>query len=339
MISVDTALEGGAVPPGGVLSGQVQLQGGGSAVDIEHITLKLVARAEAEHEDGESEGFVVFERFTVGSGFRLGEEERRSVPFSVTLPWETPVSELYGRPLGIVLGMRTELAVAGAQDKGDLDALAVRPLPAQEVVLEALGQLGFGFRSADLEYGRIGGTGRQLPFSQKIELMPAPQYAHPVNEIELTSLATPGSMEVVLEADKRGGFFSDGHEVAIDPTRLRPELAGLGRTASRSRSCSSVSSPQTCQRRAKACTRRNGGKSAGRFRLMWNRAGLVVRPIAEEAAVPERERAEDAVAHARGHRGLVRAGEAACGAAVGGRGAGLHHGREAVQVVMHAGRV
>lgn len=29
--------------------------------------------------------------------------------------------------------------------------------------------------------------------------------------------------------------------------------------------------------------------------LMWNRAGLVVRPIAEEAAVPERERAEDVV--------------------------------------------
>ena len=49
-------------------------------------------------------------------------------------------------------------------------------------------------------------------------------------------------------------------------------------------------------------------KSAGSARLMWNRAGLVVRPIAEEAAVPERERAEDAVAHARGHRGLVRSG-------------------------------
>ena len=111
-----------------------------------------------------------------------------------------------------MLGVRTELAVAGAKDKGDLDQLAVRPLPAQEAILEALGQLGFGFRSADLEYGRIGGTGQQLPFYQEIELTPAPQYAHQVNEIEVTFLAGPGGMEVVLEADKRGGFFSEGHD-------------------------------------------------------------------------------------------------------------------------------
>ncbi|MCZ9340898.1 sporulation protein, partial [Streptomyces sp. TRM76130] len=112
--------------------------------------------------------------------------EERAVPFSVPLPWETPVTELYGQELGIVLGVRTELSVAGARDKGDLDRLAVAPLPAQEAILEALGQLGFGFRSADLEYGRIGGTGQQLPFYQEVELVPAPQYAHQVNEIELT---------------------------------------------------------------------------------------------------------------------------------------------------------
>ncbi|WP_055699726.1 sporulation protein [Streptomyces silaceus] len=210
--TVDTVLDPGAALPGGALSGQVHLQGGGTDVDIEHIGLELLARVEAEHDGGESEGAVVFERFTVGGGFRLGEGERRSVPFSVTLPWETPVTELYGQPLGIVLGVRTELAVSGAKDKGDLDPLTVRPLPAQEAVLEALGQLEFGFRSADLELGRIGGTGQQLPFYQEIELTPAPRYAHAVNEIELTFLAHPGGMEVVLEADKRGGFFSEGHD-------------------------------------------------------------------------------------------------------------------------------
>lgn len=116
--SVDTVLDGGAVAPGGILSGQVHLQGGGTDVEIEHIGLDLIARVEAEHEDGESEGAAVFDRFTVGGGFRLAAEERRSVPFRVALPWETPVTELYGQPLGIVLGVRTELAVAGARDKG-----------------------------------------------------------------------------------------------------------------------------------------------------------------------------------------------------------------------------
>ncbi|MET9395642.1 sporulation protein [Streptomyces sp. NPDC006624] len=210
--TVDTVLDPGAARPGGALTGQVHLKGGDADFDIEHITLELVARVEAEHDEGESEGVVAFERFTVGGGFRLGAGEQHGVPFTVTLPWETPVTELYGQGLGIVLGVRTELAVAGAKDKGDLDQLNIAPLPAQEAILEALGQLGFGFKSADLEYGRIGGTGQQLPFYQEIELTPAPQYAHQVNEIEVTFLAHPGGMEVVLEADKRGGLFSGGHD-------------------------------------------------------------------------------------------------------------------------------
>ncbi|MGW4866319.1 sporulation protein [Streptomyces chartreusis] len=210
--TVDTALDPGPALPGGALTGQVRLRGGGADFEIESITLELVARVEAEHEEGESEGAVTFERFTVGGGFRLAEGEERSVPFSVTLPWETPVTELYGQALGVVLGVRTELSVAGAKDKGDLDPLAVGPLPVQEAVLEALGQLGFGFRSADLEYGRIGGTGQRLPFYQEIEITPSPRYAHQVNEIEVTFLAGPAGMEVVLEADKRGGPFSGGHD-------------------------------------------------------------------------------------------------------------------------------
>ncbi|MFD6360763.1 sporulation protein [Streptomyces roseolus] len=210
--SVDTVLDPGAVAPGGVVAGQVHLQGGSADFTIEHITLELVARVEAEYDEGEAEGMVAFHQYVVAGGFRLAEGEHRSVPFSFTLPWETPITELYGQGLGIVLGVRTELGVAGAKDKGDLDPLAVRPLPAQEAILEALGQLGFGFKSADLELGHIGGTGQQLPFYQEIELAPAPQYAHQINEIEVTFLAGPAGLEVVLEADKRGGFLSEGYD-------------------------------------------------------------------------------------------------------------------------------
>ncbi|MFJ4872024.1 sporulation protein [Streptomyces sp. NPDC088757] len=210
--SVDTVLDPGAVAPGGVLAGQVHLRGGEADFAVEHITLELVARVEAEHEDGEPEGAVVFHRHVVGGGFRLGEHERRSVPFSFALPWETPITELYGQGLGIVLGVRTELGVTGARDKGDLDPLAVRPLPVQEAILEAFGQSGFGFKSADLELGHVNGTGQRLPFYQEIELTPAPRYADRVDEVELTFLAGPAGLEVVLEADKRGGPFSEGHD-------------------------------------------------------------------------------------------------------------------------------
>ncbi|WP_328495397.1 sporulation protein [Streptomyces sp. NBC_00414] len=210
--TVDTVLSPDPALPGGTLSGEIRLRGGSSDVDIEHITLELVAGVEAEHAEGESESAVVFDRFTVGGGFRLTEGEERTVPFGITLPWETPVTELYGQELGIALGLRTELSVAGARDKGDLDRLNVAPRPAQEAILEAFGQLGFGFRSADLELGRIGGTGQQLPFYQELELTPSPRYAHAVNEIELTFLASPAGMEVVLEADKRGGLLPSGDD-------------------------------------------------------------------------------------------------------------------------------
>src|ERR671910_2402121 len=81
--SVDTVLGGGAaLVPGGTLSGQVHLEGGGSDVQVEQIVLELVARVEDESREDETEGTVVFERVTVGGGFRLAEKEQKSVPFS-----------------------------------------------------------------------------------------------------------------------------------------------------------------------------------------------------------------------------------------------------------------
>jgi sporulation-control protein len=210
--TADAVLDGGAVLPGGSLSGHVHLQGGNTNFHIEHISLELVARVEAEYDDGEHEGFVAFDRHIVSDGFRLAKGEQRSIPFTMALPWEIPVTELQGQPLGVELGVRTELAIKGARDKGDLDPFQVRPLPIQEAILEALRQLGFGFKSADLELGHVRGTGQQLPFYQEIELAPAPQYAEALNEIELTFLAGPGGMEVVLEASRRGGLLSDGHD-------------------------------------------------------------------------------------------------------------------------------
>ena len=65
------------------------------------------------------------------------------------------------------LGVQTELALAGAMDKGDLDPLFVNPLPAQEHVLGALDRLGFRFKKADLERGTLRGS--QMPFFQEIE--------------------------------------------------------------------------------------------------------------------------------------------------------------------------
>ncbi|MCQ8189824.1 sporulation protein [Streptomyces rugosispiralis] len=202
---VDTILDREPVRPGGVVRGQVRLRGGGDACDLEHLALELVAGVEAGHGGEGHEGGVVFDRLRLGGGFRLDAREHRDIPFTIHIPWETPLTEVSGQPLGVVLGVRVEVAAAGAKDHGDPEPLIVRPLPVQEAVLGALGRLGFGLVAADLRLAHIAGTGQRLPFHQEIELTPAPQYLHDVNEITLTLLAGPDGMEVVLEADKRGG--------------------------------------------------------------------------------------------------------------------------------------
>ncbi|GAA3891650.1 sporulation protein [Streptomyces sedi] len=208
--SVDTVLHRGTVLPGDTVSGDVLIRGGSMDVEITEVTLELAARVESEAGEEERHGTVRFHRVVVGGGFRLAEEQELSIPFSFPLPWEAPITEVFGQPLSRPLGVRTQLAVAGAVDTGDLDPLMIRPLPVQEAVLDAFGRLGFGFRSTDLELGRIRGTNQTLPFYQEIELTPGPDHAHAMREVEISFLADPAGLTVVLEADRRGGLFSGG---------------------------------------------------------------------------------------------------------------------------------
>ncbi|GAA3343950.1 sporulation protein [Amorphoplanes nipponensis] len=211
--SVDTVLAQPGAQPGGPLAGQVNLVGGSTDVEIEHITLSLVTRVEVEGGSGDFGATGEFHRTTVSGPLRLVAGQHLSLPFQLVLPWETPATAVYGRPLpGMVMGVRTEVAIARAVDKGDLDPVQVHPLPIQQRILDAFAQLGFSIKGADLEYGRIAGVPQSLPFYQEIEYFPSAQYAHAVNEVELTFVTNPHAVEVVLEFDKRGGMFGGGHD-------------------------------------------------------------------------------------------------------------------------------
>jgi sporulation-control protein len=112
----------------------------------------------------------------------------------------------------MTMGLSTELEVARAVDKSDLDAVAVHPLPAQERIMEALQRLGFRFSRADVERGRVYGVEQHLPFYQEIEYHPPSRYAGGINQLELTFIPTPQRLQVILELDKRGGLFTEGHD-------------------------------------------------------------------------------------------------------------------------------
>ncbi|TDC67473.1 sporulation protein [Actinomadura sp. GC306] len=209
--SVDTVLAVPSCRPGERLAGEVRIKAADYDVEIQRISLSLVTRVEVEGADHEQAGGMEFHRVDVSGPFTLPREADRVIAFELDVPWETPLTEVYGQHLhGMVMGVRTELAVAKAVDKGDLDQVAVGPAPSQQRVLDAFAELGFAFKSADVEYGRIAGVHQELPFYQEIEFYPPPEHQGRVNEVELTFVASPHGLAVVLEADKRGGLFTSG---------------------------------------------------------------------------------------------------------------------------------
>jgi sporulation-control protein len=211
---VDTVLTNPNTRPGLTLDGHVNLVGGDAPAAIEQVVVGLVTRVEIESGDSEFAGVMEFHRMPVSGAFQLAPKQQLSIPFQLPVPWETPITDVYGQRLyGMTMGLRTELAVARAVDKSDLDQVNVHPLPVHERILDAFAQLGFRFKGADLERGRIHGVHQTLPFYQEIEYFAAPQYAQLINEVELTFVTSPQGVDVVLECDKRGGFLSAGHDV------------------------------------------------------------------------------------------------------------------------------
>jgi len=211
--SVDTVLSTATAQPGGHLEGNVHITGGDREVLIEHVVLSLATRVEVGGGDFDHHAGIELSQVTAAHGFRVAAGERQSVPFRLAVPWEAPITEVYGQRLrGMVMGVRTELVVAKGRDKGDLDPVSITPLPVQQGILDGFGTLGFRFKHADVEHGYLHGVQQNLPIYQEIEFWPPPQHAGRINEVELTFVASPYGVDVIIEFDKRGGMFSSGHD-------------------------------------------------------------------------------------------------------------------------------
>jgi sporulation-control protein len=204
--SVETVLTNPDCRPGGALAGQVQVIGGGEhAIDVEYVSIGLVTRIERETGNGEYKANQEFHRQRLTGSFTLEPGARHEIAFQFDVPWETPITELFGQHLhGMTMGLATELEVASAVDTSDLDAVAVHPLPAQERILDAVLRLGFRFSRADVERGRVPGARQRLPFYQEIEFFPPSAYASVLDQLKLTFLPTPEVLQVALSP---GGRF------------------------------------------------------------------------------------------------------------------------------------
>ncbi|MGY1712705.1 sporulation protein [Geodermatophilus sp. SYSU D00758] len=211
--SVDAVLDTPTTTPGGTVTGTVHLTGGDVAQEITEIRVALEATVEVERGDNSWKENVAFGTATVAGAGRIEPGTRHAIPFGLAVPWQCPITSIDGWTLrGMRVGLRTRVDIRGAVDPGDLDPVTVTPLPVQRTVLQALDGLGFSFRGADVEKGHLPGS--SLPFYQEVEFAPPMSLRGRVNEVEVTFLADPQGVEVVLEVDRRGGLLTEGRDVS-----------------------------------------------------------------------------------------------------------------------------
>ncbi len=210
---VQTELFTAGVQPGGTVEGVIRLRGGRVGQDVDHIGVEFVTRVERESAEGETLHDLGFAPTGVTGPFHLPAEAELSFRFAARAPMETPITFYDGRHLpGTVVSLRTRVGIRDAVDAADTDPIGIGALPAQHVALAAVERLGFPLRSADVEQGRVHNTPQTLPFYQEIEFGPSPHYPS-LDQLEVTFVATDAGMSVVFEADKRGGFFTEGRDV------------------------------------------------------------------------------------------------------------------------------
>ncbi|MFE7318163.1 sporulation protein [Streptomyces sp. NPDC057555] len=208
--SVETVLFEENVVPGGLVQGEVRIQGGSVPQAIQGLSVGLAARVEDEPGGGGVPRDVAFGGQRLGGAFEVQPGAVHTVPFGLEVPWEAPLTDLLGQALpGAGTGVTTQLAIARAVDSHDLDPVRVHPVPAQQVVLEALRRLGFHFSGAAVVTGQIHGTRQQLPFHQEFTFAAPPQYRG-LGEVALAFVADGREMDVVWEMDKgRRPFHSE----------------------------------------------------------------------------------------------------------------------------------
>ncbi|MFJ6081101.1 sporulation protein [Streptomyces sp. NPDC092369] len=168
VIEVDTQILGPTYP-GGEVRGEVLLRGGSRDTDIHYVSLRVRVRLTGY--DGKEEEYAL-DSCSAEPGYftlRAGAEQR--LTFSEPLPWETPVSELGGRALGVVLSVKSELTLAdGTATDVDVDLLHVSAPPLHESVLDAFAEEGYLCDSAYVVNSYVPDTEQQLGFHQAFVL-------------------------------------------------------------------------------------------------------------------------------------------------------------------------
>lgn len=207
-VTVETRLQNPNLQAGETLHGEISFKGGSSDKEINGLYLQLMTMAEVESGDHEFNQPLVLQEWLVNSRFLLPAHQAHSFPFSIQLPFETPITEVACRRNGARVWIQTHMDVDWGLDATDRDYLKVLPTAAVQSFLQAMQQCGFVLSTVDVEKGQL--TARNFRSTigcyQELEFVSSHMFSG-FNEVEVSFVAEAQQTHIMLEIDRT--FRSD----------------------------------------------------------------------------------------------------------------------------------
>ncbi|MDR7239493.1 sporulation protein [Neobacillus drentensis] len=221
--AVDTKLEKDTYMPGEIVNGVVEIKGGKVGQQVDEIYLTLNTTYLRESDDKKYTVTASIDRFRLTTPFNVRPNEKKDIPFSFQLPFDTPLS--IGRSK---IWVTTGLDIKGGVDPSDKDYLKIVPNQLMSAVFKAIDNLGFRIREADCEEAPRRLRGR-LPFVQEFEFVPTSGlFRGRLDELEVVFFPSGnGSLDIVFQVDRRArglaGLFSEA--MGADETNVRMSVS------------------------------------------------------------------------------------------------------------------
>ncbi|WP_299514375.1 sporulation protein [uncultured Rummeliibacillus sp.] len=211
--TVDTKLEKADYTGGEVIHGEVQIRGGNVDQQIDAIYLTVYTNYKREFNDTEIMAKGVIEKVQVTEPLTIKANENKVIPFSFTLPIDTPVT--IGKTQ---VWINTHLDIDNAIDPKDKDYINVHPSLLVADILEELSNLGFRLREVECEQASLRLQNR-YPFVQEFEFVPTSgSFRSHLDELEIIFLSqTPDYVEGIMQIDRKvrglGSLLSEALEM------------------------------------------------------------------------------------------------------------------------------
>lgn len=210
---VDTKLEKSEFTAGEIMQGVVEVSGGNLEQQIDAIYLTVNTTYIRESNDRKYTDVAAIQKFKVTEPFTIGANEKKIIPFSLTLPEDAPIT--YGNTR---VWVSTGLDIKNSVDPTDKDYINVRPTKLATHILEAIEQLGFKLRKVECEKASYK-LGSQYPFVQEFEFVPVSgAYRSKLDELEILFLSQSSqSADILMQVDRRarglGGLLAEAFEM------------------------------------------------------------------------------------------------------------------------------